>query len=246
LSIEDRYDEIKELMVLGKERGYLLYDEIGDSFSEEVYTSDELDSIFSLFGSAGIEIIDSEEGIGDDGGDENKRKSGIIDSDPLNRNKVNDPARLYFREMAAVPLLSRDSEVAIAKRIEHGQGSVLNALSRSPLVLREILSIGRQLRNEEISIRDVVSFTDDEVTDEILEEKKASVLRIIESIRKNERAAHKIGLKLSRCGKHSRVYKKHLSMLACCLENPSIRAHKCSSPEIRWNRQGCCMHSCGM
>ena len=116
--------------------------------------------------------------------------------------------------MAYLPLLSREGEIEIAKRIEHGQKVILKALSRSPLVVREILNIGDQLKNKQISIRDVVSFSDDELTDELLEEKTASVLRIIESIRKHERAAHRIGLKISRCRKRSRLYKKHLSMLA--------------------------------
>jgi RNA polymerase primary sigma factor len=218
LSIEDKHDEVRQLIILGKERGYLLYDEINDTLPEGTYTSDELDGIFSLFGSAGIEVIDSEQdlqegGIGDDKGDGNHRKGGDFDFGPL-APKVIDPSRLYFREMAAVPLLSRESEVVIAKRIEHGQRVILNALSRSPLVLREILNLGDQLKNAKISIRDVVSFDDDELNDDLAEHKKAGVLRIIEDIREHERAAHKISVKISRCRKRSRLYKKHLSMLA--------------------------------
>jgi hypothetical protein len=68
--------------------------------------------------------------------------------------------------MGAIPLLSREGEVEIAKRIEHGQKVILKALSRSPMVVREILNIGDQLKNKQISIRDVVSFSDDELTDE--------------------------------------------------------------------------------
>jgi RNA polymerase primary sigma factor len=94
-------------------------------------------SIFSLFGSAGIEVIDSEQDLDDeisghDGGNENSRKSGDLDFSPFPMDKVVDPARLYFREMANVPLLNRESEVVIAKRIEHGHEIVLNALSRPP------------------------------------------------------------------------------------------------------------------
>jgi RNA polymerase primary sigma factor len=219
LSIEDRYDEVRELIILGKERGYLLYDEINDLLPEEAYTSDELDSIFSLFGSAGIEVIDSEqdlqeEGIGDDKRDGNNRKGGDFDFSSFALNKIIDLARLYFREMTAVPLLTRESEVVIAKRIEHGQRAILNALSRSPLVVREIFSIGDQLKNKEISIRDVVSFDDEELTDDLLEEKRTAVLRIIESIRKHEGSARKISKKIGRCRKRSRIYKRHLSMLA--------------------------------
>jgi RNA polymerase primary sigma factor len=219
LSIEDRYDEVRELIILGKERGYLLYDEINDSLPEGAYTSDELDSIFSLFGSSGIEVVDSEqdfheEEIRDTKRDQRDGKNGDLDAVPLILNTMIDPARLYFREMATVPLLTRESEVVIAKRIEHGQQVILNALSRSPLVLREIFYLGDRLKNKEISIRDVVSLDDEELTDDLVEKKRASVLRIIESIRRHERAARKIIEKIDRSRKRSRVYKRHLSMLA--------------------------------
>jgi RNA polymerase primary sigma factor len=215
LSIEDRYEDVRELIILGSERGYLLYDEINDSLPEGAYTSDELDSIFSLFGSAGIEVIESGQDLQEETGDADKdgnRKSG--DSDPLAVNTAVDPVRLYFREMAVVPLLTRESEVVIAKRIEHGQQVILNALARSSLVLREILNIGDRLRSKEISIDDVVSLDDGELTDDLMEEKRTSVLRIIESIRKHERAAREISEKITRCRTRSRIYTRHLSMLA--------------------------------
>jgi RNA polymerase primary sigma factor len=219
LSVEDKYDEVRELIIMGKERGYLLYDEVNDLLPEGICSSHELDTIFSLFGSAGIEVIDTEqefqdEGERDDKRDENNGDDGNFDFGSLILDKTNDPARLYLREMGTVPLLSREGEVETAKRIEHGQQVILKALSRSPLVVREILNIGDQLKNKQISIRDVVSFNDDEVTDERLEKKTTAVLSVMESIRKHERAAHRIGLKISRCRKGSRLYKKHLSMLA--------------------------------
>jgi RNA polymerase primary sigma factor len=219
LSIEDRYDAVRELIVMGKQRGYLLYDEINDSLPEGTCSSDELDSIFSLFGSSGIEVIDPEQefqndGSKDDERDENNEKGEGYEISPLILDKIINPERHYFREMANFPLLNREGEIEIAKRIEHGQKVVLKALSRSPLVVREILDIGDQLKNKQISIRDIVAFTDDELTDEILEQKTASVLHIFESIRKHEQAAQKVSLKISRCSKRSRLYKKHLSMLA--------------------------------
>ena len=219
MSIEEKYDEVKELILMGKERGYLLYDEVNDLLPEGICSSDELDSIFSLFGSAGIEVIDTEQKFQDDGKRDDKRDEGTgeeseFDFGTLNLDKTNDPVRLYLREMGTVPLLSREGEVEIAKRVEHGQRVILKALSRSPLVVREILNIGDQLRKKQISIRDVVSFNEDEITDERLEEKADAILEVIESIRKHERAAHKIRIKLSRCRKGSRLYKKHLSMLA--------------------------------
>ncbi len=219
MSIEEKYDEVKELILMGKERGYLLYDEVNDLLPEGICSSDELDSIFSLFGSAGIEVIDTEQKFQEDGKRDDKRDEGAgeegeFDFGALNLDKTNDPVRLYLREMGTVPLLSREGEVEIAKRVEHGQRVILKALSRSPLVVREILNIGDQLKKKQISIRDVVALNDDEITDDRLEEKATTVLEVVESIRKHERAAHKIRVKLTRCRKGSRLYKKHLSMLA--------------------------------
>ena len=219
MSIEDRYDAVRELIIMGKQRGYLLYDEINDSLPEDTCSSDDLDGIFSLFGSAGIEVVDPEQEFQDEGkkvieGYEDNDNGEGSDFSVPSLDKTVNPARHYFREMSAYPLINREGEIEIAKRIEHGQKIVLKALSRSPLVVREILSLGDQLKNKQISIRDVVSFNDDELTDKLLEEKTASVLRIIDSIRRHERAAHRINVKISRCRKRSRLYKKHLSMLA--------------------------------
>jgi len=219
LSIEDKYDEVKELILMGKERGYLLYDEVNDLLPEGVCSSDELDSIFSLFGSAGIEVIDSEQKFQDEVKKDEKRgdeagEDGDFDFGAVTLDKTNDPVRMYLREMGTVPLLSREGEVEIAKRIEHGQKIVLKALSRTPLVAREILAIGDLLRKRQISIRDVIVLNDDELTEEYLEDKLGGVLKIIESIRRHERAANRVRLKLARCRKGSKLYKKHLSMLA--------------------------------
>ncbi len=128
----------------------MLYDEVNDLLPEGICSSDELDSIFSLFGSAGIEVIDSEQKFQDEGKKDDKRertrREGEFDFGAITLDKTNDPVRMYLREMGTVPLLSREGEVEIAKRIEHGQKVVLKALSRSPLVVREILNIGDQLK----------------------------------------------------------------------------------------------------
>jgi RNA polymerase primary sigma factor len=219
LSSDDWNDAVRELIMMGKQRGYLLYDEINDSLPEGACSSDDLDSIFSLFGSAGIEVIDPEQEFQDEEiktgeGEENNENVEAGGFSPSPMDRAVNPERRYFREMANYPLLSREGEIEIAKRFEHGQRVVLKALARSPLVVREILNLGDQLKNKQISIRDIVSLSDDELTDKLLEEKTASVLRIIENIRKHERAAHKINAKIGCCRKRSRLYRKHLSMLA--------------------------------
>ncbi|NLV29974.1 MAG: RNA polymerase sigma factor RpoD [Acidobacteria bacterium] len=219
MSIEEKYDEVKELILMGKERGYLLYDEVNDLLPEGVCSSDELDSIFSLFGSAGIEVIDTEQKFQEENkrGEKKEDDSGEeseFDFGALNLDKTNDPVRLYLREMGTVPLLSREGEVEIAKRVEHGQRVILKALSRSPLVVQEILEIGDQLKKKQVSVRDIVLFNEEEVTEERVEQKAQEVLSVIDSIRKHERAAHRIRARIARCRKGSRIYKKNLSMLA--------------------------------
>jgi RNA polymerase primary sigma factor len=219
LSIEEKYDEVRELIHMGKERGYLLYDEVNDLLPEGICSSDELDSIFSLFGSAGIEVIDSEQKFQDDAKKDEKRgeemgEDGDFDLTTLTLDKTNDPVRMYLREMGTVPLLSREGEVEIAKRIEHGQKVVLKALSRSPLVVREILGIGDKLRKDLLTVREIVTLNDEELTEERLEEKKQEVLEVIDSIRRHERSANRMRAKLARCRKGTRQYRKYLSLLA--------------------------------
>jgi RNA polymerase primary sigma factor len=222
LSIEDKYDEVKELILMGKERGYLLYDEVNDILPEGVCSSDELDSIFSLFGSVGIEVIDAEQKFRDDDGDDKREEKrdeessddGEFDFSVLNLDKTNDPVRLYLREMGAVPLLNREQEVVIAKRIEHGQRVIGKALSRSPLVVREILGIGDQLKNGQISIKDIVPGGEDEATEAKLGEKAAAFLEAVDGIRTAERAAQRVRTKLEQCRKGTRIYKKNLAQLA--------------------------------
>ena len=219
MSIEEKYDEVKELILMGKERGYLLYDEVNDLLPEGICSSDELDSIFSLFGSAGIEVIDSEQKLQDGGKKDDKQEEDAgedseFDFGAITLDKTNDPVRMYLREMGTVPLLSREGEVEIAKRIEHGQKVVVKALSRSRLIVREILNIGDQLKKDQISIREVVLFAEDELTEDRLDEKMQSVLGVIEEIRKHERAANKFRVKLAGCRKGSKIYKRHLSMMA--------------------------------
>jgi RNA polymerase primary sigma factor len=219
LSIEEKYDEVRELIHMGKERGYLLYDEVNDLLPEGICSSDELDSIFSLFGSAGIEVIDSEQKFQDDAKKDEKRgddlgEDGDFDLTALTLDKTNDPVRMYLREMGTVPLLSREGEVEIAKRIEHGQKVVLKALSRSPLVVREILGIGDKLKKDLLNVREIVTLNDEELTEDRLEEKKQEVLEVIDSIRRHERSANRMRAKLGHCRKGTRQYKKYLSLLA--------------------------------
>jgi RNA polymerase primary sigma factor len=218
LSIEDKYDEVKELMNIGKEKGYLLYDEVNDLLPEDLNSSEDLDSIFQLFGSAGIEVVDSEHKFQEDFKKEETREEigeeAEADIVTTTLDKTNDPVRMYLREMGTVPLLSREGEVEIAKRIEQGQKVVLKALSRSPITVSDIIALYDKLKRGEISIRDAVSFNDDELTDEGVLEKQEEILRIIEEIKRLERQANRIRTRLSETRRGTRQHRRQLLALA--------------------------------
>ena len=98
--------------------------------------------------------------------------------------KNSDPVRTYLREMALVPLLTREREVSIAKRMERGHKLVLKTISRSPLVLKELISIGEELRTDARPIKTIIHFYEEELTAEKMEDKKRHVLRIIDKVEK--------------------------------------------------------------
>ena len=120
LGLDDKYDEVKQLIDMGKEKGYLLYDEVNDLLPADVTSSDELDDMFSIFRSQGIEVVDGEPkaaGAEKLGYDKEASEDVELDLTPGALDKTNDPVRLYLREMGTVPLLTREGEVEIAKRI---------------------------------------------------------------------------------------------------------------------------------
>src|SRR4029453_5790358 len=169
---------------MGKEKGYLLYDEVNELLPADITSSEELDDLFSTFGSAGIEVVDSEKTYRDEklqgeGGDEMD-----LDLTPGALDKTNDPVRMYLREMGTVPLLTREGEVAIAKRIERGKLAVSKSISPPPPIGKRILIMGDQLRAGERTIRELVIFSDEEITDEVIQERAVEVLEQIEAVRK--------------------------------------------------------------
>jgi RNA polymerase primary sigma factor len=186
LSIEEKYDEVRQLINVGKEKGYLLYDEINELLPSEVTSSEELDDLFNAFGSAGIEVVDSDKAyLGEKGFDrEGSGDEPELDLTPGALDKTNDPVRMYLREMGTVPLLTREGEVAIAKRIEQGKLAVIKSISRTPTIAKAIINMGDQLRAGERTVRELIIFTDEEITDDLIEERAQHLLKQIEAVRK--------------------------------------------------------------
>ena len=172
MALDDKYDDIKKLTDAGKEKGYLTYDEVNDLIPHDLHSPDDLEELLTTIGRQGIDVLegpkmpgsidkkfDIEPEVGED---------LELDLTPGALEKTNDPVRMYLREMGTVPLLTREGEVEIAKRIERGQLRVLKALSRSPIVIREIVAIGDDLQRGVRSIKEVVLFDEEEITDEVV------------------------------------------------------------------------------
>jgi RNA polymerase primary sigma factor len=214
LALEEKYDQVRQLIAMGKERGYLLYDEVNDILPAEVHSSEEIDDLLSTFERYGIDVYEDLStakaalaAADADGGTEPAKddtpvasasEDGELDLTPGTLEKTNDPVRMYLREMGTVPLLTREGEVAIAKRIERGQLLVLKTITRAPLILKELLQVGEDLRNGSRSIKEIVQFDDEELTEEKIEAKTKETLKQIDKIAKLYLLAMKLAAKLDR------------------------------------------------
>jgi RNA polymerase primary sigma factor len=213
LALEEKYDQVRQLIAMGKERGYLLYDEVNDILPAEVHSSEEIDDLLSTFERYGIDVYEDlstakaalaaadpsepAETAKEDAPSASS-EDGDLDLTPGTLEKTNDPVRMYLREMGTVPLLTREGEVAIAKRIERGQLLVLKTITRAPLILKELLQVGEDLRNGSRSIKEIVQFDDEELTEEKIEAKTKETLKQIDKIAKLYLLAMKLAAKLDR------------------------------------------------
>src|SRR6202142_3575363 len=181
LAIEDKYEEdIQKLIDAGKEKGYLTYNEVNDLIPGDLHSPDDLDDLITTIGTQGIDVLEGGPKFGADKFESEGEEGEDVELDltPGTLEKTNDPVRMYLREMGTVPLLPREGEVEIAKRIERGQLRVLKAISRSPIVIREIAALGEDLKRGVRNIKEVVVFDEEELTEEVVQTRvKATVAR---------------------------------------------------------------------
>jgi len=179
LAIEDKFEEdVNGLIETGKEKGYLTYGEVNDALPDEIGTADDLDDLITTIGTQGIDLLDTAKFPGDKEFELEEGEDVELDLTPGTLQKTNDPVRMYLREMGTVPLLTREGEVEIAKRIERGQMRVLKAISRSPIVIREVAALGEDLKRGVRNIKEVVIFDEEELTEDVvLARVKATVAR---------------------------------------------------------------------
>jgi RNA polymerase primary sigma factor len=207
LTTEEMHEQVRQLITVGKERGYLLSEEVEQVLPAELHSTEEIDDLLSTFERIGISLYEdlaaakaaratvdpivSESPTGDWSEKAVAAEEGELDLTPGMLDKNNDPVRLYLREMGSVPLLKRQDEVAIAKRMERGHLVVLKSISRSPIVLKELISVGEELRNGTLSVKKIIQFDQEELTDEETENKTREVLRIIGKIEQLYAASRK-------------------------------------------------------
>ncbi len=180
MAIDDKFEhDIDSLIEVGKEKGYLTYGDVNDILPDEIGSADDLDDLITTIGTQGIDLLDSPK-FGTDKDFELEEGEDVeLDLTPGTLEKTNDPVRMYLREMGTVPLLTREGEVEIAKRIERGQLRVLKAISRSPIVIREIVALGEDLKRGVRNVKEVVIFDEEELTEDVVQARvKATVARI--------------------------------------------------------------------
>ncbi len=192
----DKYEEdVDRIIDTGKEKGYLTYGEVNDLLPGDITSPDELDDLMTTINTQGIDVLtEGRRGSRDteDTDNESGEESEDVELDlsPGTLEKTNDPVRMYLREMGTVPLLTREGEVEIAKRIERGQLRVMKAISRSSIVIREIVALGEDLKRGVRNIKEIVTFDEEELTEEILTARvKATISRIDEIVKHQRKAA---------------------------------------------------------
>jgi RNA polymerase primary sigma factor len=191
---EDTSDHVDQLVMLGKERGYLLLDDVNNILPAEVNTPEEVNDLLATLERYGINIyedvtaakaaVPALEGGGPLEAEAKEEEAPGVDLDltPSLLDKTTDPVRMYLREMGSVPLLTREGEVALAKRIERGRLVVLKTISRSPLIIKELLQVAQDLRAGARSIKEIVVFDEEELDEEKVESKTRQVLKMLDKI----------------------------------------------------------------
>jgi len=230
LALEDKYDDIKKLIDTGKEKGYLTYDQVNDLIPHDVHSPEDLDDLLTTIGTQGIDVLEGPKlpSTALDKEEDELGEDVELDLTPGALEKTNDPVRMYLREMGTVPLLTREGEVEIAKRIERGQLRVLKAVSRSPIVIRELLAMGEDLKKGVRSIKEVVTFDEEEITDEILQNRLNEFTGKIDELAKAYKKANQLQEKFADISqkKNPKTYRRARNHLARGVVNVSLAVRK--------------------
>ncbi len=211
MSVEEKYVELARLLTLGRERGYVLVDEVLEVLPEDIASSpEELDEIYLRFAETDIEIIESADKVpssDEDSAQESKepgdsQPAGVL-MDPALLEKTNDPVRMYLREMGTVKLLDRNGEVSIARRIESGEARVFCALASSQQILELFLRANEIARRDRRMARDILAGLNAEL-DERSQARVAETMKIFAQMRELDEQSKQLKERLRRCKRGSR------------------------------------------
>jgi len=212
---KDTIDQVNQLIDMGKEKGFLTYEEVNDVLPSEVVSPDQIDDLMIMFGEMDIEIVEGTQKVKlpkhkiQKTSEEDEEES----EEPINQTafeKFNDPVRMYLREMGSVSLLNREEEVEIAKRIEDGEKEIAQVILRSPIIVREVISLGDKLKAEKLSVREVIADIDDEETNIDEEYYLKKIFSLIGRIKRHETRLCAMEKQLSQKGTRE-AKKKELS-----------------------------------
>jgi len=187
-------DEVKQLIDLGKEKGFLTFEEVNDMLPPDIAT-DQIDDVMGMFGDMDIEIVDSAQKvkipkmkIDLEEEEEGEGEAEEVEFEPGSIGRTSDPVRMYLREMGSVSLLTREGEVEIAKRIEEGERDVAGVILNTPITVKEVLQLGEKLRKFQISASEISKEVEEEVLEEDEEDlPKLRLLEIIDAIAEVDR-----------------------------------------------------------
>jgi RNA polymerase primary sigma factor len=226
MSKDEKLDEVKQLISLGKEKGFLTYDELNNALPADVLSSEQIDNLMVMFGEMDIEVVDSgdegrfapieeaeeeleevEEGeeVGEEFLEDAEEKEKEIDLTPGILGRTDDPVRLYLKEIGSVHLLSREGEIEIAKRIEEGKRDVSSIVFGMPMTVKEVLASGELLKQDVIRVEAIVVAFEDDLGDQEEGQRdtsalKAKVLQMLGEIRALCRDLNHVAIRWKRAG----------------------------------------------
>jgi RNA polymerase primary sigma factor len=210
-------NDITNLIDAGKEKGYLTYNEVNDLIPHDVHSPEDLEDLLTTIRTQGIDVLEGQPKL-PSSALEKKFENEVEASDEVELDStrgaletIKDPARIYLREMGVVPLITREGEVDIAKRIERGQLRVLKALSRSPIVIRQILAIGEDLKRGVRLIKEIVVFDEEEITEKVLQNGVKDITCRIDDLQKHYKRASQLAGRLPTI-----LAKKKARAYRCC------------------------------
>ena len=198
-AVPSKESELKkrDLLAVGKAKGFLTYDQVNDHMPESISSSDPLDDWLSTLGGEAIDIVDSASHVKaadklapvevapeEEAEPEPARAAEVEEEEEDSTSTTNDPVRLYLRKMGTVSLLTREGEVAIAKRIEEGECRVLQVVLNSAVAIEEILDLGNQLRQQKIRVKEVVRDVDEDDVEFDENWHVERVCKVIEKVRR--------------------------------------------------------------